>query len=361
MEGFFILLPFCPIFASMATQHFFFDDIALCTALQSHIKDASKTFILTDSNVAEAVLPRILANLPDADQIEIIEVEPSEESKSIEVATQIWGRLLECNADRKTLLINVGGGVITDLGGFVGSTYKRGIPFINIPTSLMAMTDAAIGGKTGIDFDQFKNVIGTFAEANAILIHPDFISSLPQNEILSGFAEMIKHGIIADQVLFEALENIDDANPDHIALFIERSTNVKVNIVNQDFKESGLRKTLNFGHTIGHAIESVCLNNSPISHGQAVGIGMNVETKLAHSMGLLDESSFLRIQKILTRNYPCSQKFNWDDLLPFLKNDKKNKNGEIHFALPTSIGAAKWDIAINESEIKSAMTDLLIA
>jgi 3-dehydroquinate synthase len=361
MEGFFILPHFYPIFALMAAPTFFHDDLALCQVLKSHIDSASQTFILTDSNIAEHIIPRIIANIPNADAIEIIEVEPGEDSKSIEVASQIWSRLLECNADRKTLIINIGGGVITDLGGFIASTYKRGIRFIHVPTSLMGMTDAAIGGKTGIDFDQFKNVIGTFAEAEAILIQPDFISTLSEKEIRSGFAEMIKHGIIADMALFEALESIENANPDHIALFIEKSAAIKVTIVNHDFKESGIRKTLNFGHTIGHAIESACLLSNPISHGHAIAIGMKIESNIAFATGLLNKNEYDRIQYILGSNYDLTQKFEWPTLLTYLKNDKKNQNDEIHFALPNSIGSAIWDKAVSEKEIKEACAEILIA
>ncbi len=359
MEGFFILLHFYPIFALMAAPTFFKDDKALARELQRHIENASKTFILTDSNVAEAVLPRILANLGASESIEIIEVEPGEDSKSIEVAAQIWGTMLECNADRKALLINIGGGVITDLGGFVASTYKRGIDFIHIPTTLMAMTDAAIGGKTGIDLDLFKNVVGTFAEAKAILVQPDFIETLDENEILSGFAEMIKHGIIADPILFEALEAIEGTNKDHISLFIERSAHVKERIIAQDFKETGLRKTLNFGHTIGHAIESVSLNSSPISHGYAVGLGMQVEISLAFNKGIVNSNDYTRIQKLLSLHFPKKQKFNWEELLTYLKNDKKNEMDEIRFALPNALGSASWDISANDLEIKAAMGELI--
>jgi 3-dehydroquinate synthase len=359
MEGFFILLHFYPIFALMAAPIFFKDDNSLANALQSHIENASKTFILTDSNVADAVLPRILSNLFASENIEIIEVEPGEDSKSIEVAIQIWRSLLECNADRKTLLLNIGGGVITDLGGFVASTYKRGIDFIHIPTSLMAMTDAAIGGKTGIDHDQFKNVVGTFAEAKAILIQPDFISTLDESEILSGFAEMIKHGIIADPILFEALEAIEGTNKDHISLFIERSALIKESIIRKDFNETGLRKTLNFGHTIGHAIESASLNSSPLSHGYAVGLGMQVEISLAFNKGIVNSNDYTRIQKLLSLHFPKKQKFNWEELLTYLKNDKKNEKDELRFALPNALGSASWDIAANELEIQAAMGELI--
>lgn len=343
----------------MANPSFFNDDVALCERLQFHISRASQTFILTDSNVAEAIVPRIIGNLQDADRIEIIEVEPGEDSKSLEVAAQIWESLLECNADRKTLLINIGGGVITDLGGFVASTYKRGISFVHIPTSLMAMTDAAIGGKTGIDLSHFKNVVGTFAEATDILIQPNFIDSLPQNEIKSGMAEMIKHGIIADKTLFEALETIEDANPSHISLFIQRSADVKVKIVAEDFQESGLRKTLNFGHTIGHAIESVCLDKTPIAHGVAVGIGMQIESILANDLGLISSGELSRILQLLENYYPISFQLNWNELLVYLKNDKKNENDSILFALPNGIGSAQWNVKADENQIKKAAKSII--
>jgi 3-dehydroquinate synthase len=202
-------------------------------------------------------------------------------------------------------------------------------------------------------------VVGTFAEANAILVQPDYIETLDDNEILSGFAEMIKHSIIADSILFEALETIEDLNKDHIALFIERSALIKQNIITQDFKETGLRKNLNFGHTIGHAIESISLKSSPLTHGYAIGIGMQIEMKIAQNKGLIAKSDFERIQKKLEIHFPITEKYNWNELLAFLKNDKKNVNDEIRCALPNALGSAIWDIPVSELEIKEAMKGLI--
>ena len=242
----------------------------------------SKLFILVDENTHEYCLPTVLGNLETEIPFEIIEIEAGEELKTIETATQLWEILSEFEADRKSLLLNLGGGVITDLGGFVASTYKRGIPFINLPTTLLGMCDASIGGKTGIDHQFLKNIVGTFAEPQQIFVYPDFLRTLPFVELRSGFAEMLKHGLIADEKHWKDLSSIENLNPESIYPFIETSMKIKQNVVEIDFKEQNIRKTLNFGHTIGHAVESLFLQaNQLIPHGEAVALGMICETHLS--------------------------------------------------------------------------------
>lgn len=321
--------------------------------------NASKLFILTDSNVQDAVLPDLLQLIHPDKQVEIFEIEAGEESKNLEIASQIWSGLLESNADRHSVILNIGGGVVTDLGGFIASIYKRGIPFVHIPTSVMAMCDAAIGGKTGIDFNFYKNAIGTFCEPLATLIYPHFIKTLPPSELKSGYAEMLKHAVIADSQLFTALESIEIDNADHIALFIERSATIKHEIVSSDFLEKGRRKILNFGHTIGHALESCMLEKgAPISHGHAVALGMLAESALAAQIGSLLQSEYFKIQSIIEANYPKPSGIHFEEIISFIRNDKKNKKSQILFALPDGLGNAQWDIFISEQDIQTVFEDL---
>lgn len=320
---------------------------------------ASNLYIITDSNVQESVLPDLLPLIHPDKQVEIFEVEPGEESKSIEIASQVWSGLLESNADRHSVILNIGGGVVTDLGGFIASIYKRGIPFIHIPTSVMAMCDAAIGGKMGIDFNFNKNAIGTFCEPFAVLIYPHFIRTLPVIELKSGYAEMLKHAVIADSQLFTALESIEVDNADHIALFIERSATIKQDIVTEDFLEKGRRKILNFGHTIGHALESCMLEKgAPLTHGHAVALGMLAESALATQIGCLSQDEYFKVKNIIEMHYPKPKGLHFEDIIGYVRNDKKNKGKQILFALPDGLGNAQWDISISEQDIQTVIEDL---
>ncbi len=320
----------------------------------------SKIFLLTDSNVAEQCLDILLPIFEKPSEIEILEIEPGEQSKAPEIALQIIEQLLESEVDRKALLINFGGGVVSDLGGFIASIYKRGISFVNIPTSLMGMCDASIGGKTGIDFLHYKNVIGSFAQPKAVIVYPPFISSLPKEELLSGYAEMVKHAIIADSRLFEALETIEPTDADHVSLFIERSAQIKQEIVEKDYLEKGLRKILNFGHTIGHAVESYFLENeTPISHGHAVALGMRVEAYVAYLKGHLPIDQLMRIRQLIQLPFPLPRKIYWEDLVKYLIQDKKNNGKQILIAIPASLGTCAWDIAVTEEDLRSAWEEEL--
>ena len=232
------------------------------TSLNEYISqlNPSKIFILVDENTHNHCLPILLPNLETDAPFEVIEIEAGEENKNIGTATQLWEIFSEMEADRKSLLINLGGGVVTDLGGFVASTYKRGIRFINLPTTLLAMCDASIGGKTGIDHQYLKNVIGTFALPEAILFYPKFLDTLKFEELRSGFAEMLKHGLIADEKHWNDLISLEKIAPQFIEPFIQRSMEIKQDVVSKDFREQNIRKNLNFGHTIGHAVESLFRN-----------------------------------------------------------------------------------------------------
>ena len=318
----------------------------------------SKLFILVDENTHEYCLPTVLGNLETEIPFEIIEIEAGEELKTIETATQLWEILSEFEADRKSLMLNLGGGVITDLGGFVASTYKRGIPFINVPTTLLGMCDASIGGKTGIDHQFLKNIVGTFAEPQQIFVYPDFLQTLPFVEIRSGFAEMLKHGLIADEKHWKDLSSIENLNPESIYPFIETSMKIKQNVVEIDFKEQNIRKTLNFGHTIGHAVESLFLqSNQLIPHGEAVALGMICETHLSCLENLINAETEEEIIKKIRKFYPFIpiNAFSTEQLLALMKNDKKNSDGKISFALIDKIGNCQFDCAVSGENIISAL------
>ncbi|OWK74137.1 3-dehydroquinate synthase [Flavobacteriaceae bacterium JJC] len=318
----------------------------------------SQLFILVDEHTHEYCLPTLLGNLETEIPFEIIEIEAGEELKTIETATQLWEILSEFEADRKSLMINLGGGVITDLGGFVASTYKRGIKFINLPTTLLGMCDASIGGKTGIDHQFLKNVIGTFAEPEQIFVYPDFLLTLPFEELRSGFAEMLKHGLIADEKHWTDLISIDHLTPENIFPFIETSMKIKQKVVEMDFKEQNIRKTLNFGHTIGHALESLFLQrNQQIPHGEAVALGMICETRLSFLENLISEETSNEIIRNITKFYPYIpiDSFATADIIGLMKNDKKNTDGNISFSLIDKIGSCKFDCSVPEQNIVSTL------
>lgn len=318
----------------------------------------SKIFILVDENTHEYCLPALLGNLETDLAFEILEIEPGEEMKNIQTANQLWEILTEMQADRKALVINLGGGVITDMGGFVASTYKRGVQFINIPTTLLSMCDASIGGKTGIDLMHYKNMVGTFTFPEQIFVYPKFLETLPYKELRSGFAEMLKHGLIADKKHWENLINISKLDANAVVPHIETSMEIKQDVVQQDFQEKNIRKTLNFGHTIGHAIESLCLSQgNPVLHGEAVAMGMITETHLSFSEGLISEEDCTIIIENIQKYYPYLDisDFKDEDIFELLINDKKNTDNKINFSLISGIGSCTFDYQCSKKGIASSI------
>lgn len=317
----------------------------------------SKLLLLTDENTEEYCLPIVLGNLTTEIPYEIISIEAGETHKNIATATQLWEIFSEFEVDRNALLLNVGGGVITDLGGFVASTYKRGFKFVNLPTTLLSMVDASIGGKTGIDHQFYKNIIGTFTFPEKIFVYPDFLRTLPFIELRSGFAEMLKHGLIASQQHWDDLKNTG-LSVGEVAPFIGDSMQIKQDVVEADFKEQNLRKTLNFGHTVGHAIESLFLqNNTPIPHGEAVAAGIIMEAFLSLKTGLLHNNAFEEVKTILTKFYPKLpiEKLNDKDILEVMKNDKKNFEGKIKFSLIDAIGHCQYNCEVSDKLVVAAL------
>ncbi|MDG4651216.1 3-dehydroquinate synthase [Chryseobacterium arthrosphaerae] len=319
-----------------------------------HDKKFSKIFILVDENTHEYCLPVLLGNMETDLGFEILEIEAGEEMKNIQTANQLWEILTEMQADRKALVINLGGGVITDMGGFVASTYKRGIKFINIPTTLLSMCDASIGGKTGIDLMHYKNMVGTFAFPEQIFIYPKFLETLPFKELRSGFAEMLKHGLIADKNHWDQLIQIHKLEVETVIPHIQTSMNIKQDVVEKDFHESNIRKTLNFGHTIGHAVESLCLQQeNPILHGEAVAMGMITEAHLAYLENLISEEDAKMIIENIQRYYPYLDisDFKDEDITALLLNDKKNADSKINFSLLTEVGSCNYDHQCSQKNI----------
>ncbi|MGE8553291.1 MAG: 3-dehydroquinate synthase [Chryseobacterium jejuense] len=324
-----------------------------------HEKTFSKIFILVDENTHEYCLPVLLGNMETDLGFEILEIEAGEEMKNIQTANQLWEILTEMQADRKALVINLGGGVITDMGGFVASTYKRGIKFINIPTTLLSMCDASIGGKTGIDLMHYKNMVGTFAFPEQIFIYPKFLETLPFKELRSGFAEMLKHGLIADKAHWNQLIQLHKLDVEAVAPYIQNSMDIKQDVVEKDFHESNIRKTLNFGHTIGHAVESLCLQQeNPILHGEAVAMGMICEAHLAYLENLLSEEDSKVIIENIQRYYPYLDisDFKDEDITALLLNDKKNVDSKINFSLLTGIGECNYDYQCNQKNIIESLS-----
>ncbi|SMO44958.1 3-dehydroquinate synthase [Chryseobacterium rhizoplanae] len=324
-----------------------------------HEKSFSKIFILVDENTHEYCLPILLGNMETDLGFEILEIEAGEEMKNIQTANQLWEILTEMQADRKALVINLGGGVITDMGGFVASTYKRGIQFINIPTTLLSMCDASIGGKTGIDLMHYKNMVGTFAFPEQIFIFPKFLETLPFKELRSGFAEMLKHGLIADKNHWDQLIQVRKLEVETVIPHIQTSMNIKQDVVDKDFHEQNIRKTLNFGHTIGHAVESLCLQQgNPILHGEAVAMGMIAEAHLAYLENLISETEADMVIENVQRYYPYLDisDFKDEDITALLLNDKKNTDSKINFSLLSGIGSCTYDHQCSQENILESLS-----
>ncbi len=319
-------------------------------------------FIIVDTHSNEYCLPHFLPELATEIPIEIIEFESGESSKNIETCVQIWNVLTELGADRKSLIINLGGGVVTDLGGFVASTFKRGIDFINIPTTLLAMVDASIGGKNGVDLGTLKNQIGVINNPELVLIDTIFLETLPQNQMRSGLAEMLKHGLIYDKNYWEQFLDLTALDFADFDTLIYRSIEIKNEIVTQDPTENGIRKALNFGHTLGHAIESYFLENEDkkiLLHGEAIAVGMILESYLSMKKNLIAEADYLQIKKSINAIFDTIV-FEESDINPILElliHDKKNEYGTIQFALLDGIGKIKINQTAEKELIIQAFND----
>jgi 3-dehydroquinate synthase len=315
-----------------------------------------KKVLVADDNTSEACLSFLISNFDALSKAEIVVLPVGEENKTLSIVANVWEILSEYNIGRHDLIINVGGGLVTDMGGFIASCYKRGMEFINIPTSLLGMVDASIGGKTGFNLGSFKNQIGLFNNPKAVYIDTFFLSTLPDDQLISGYAEMIKHGLIHSRELFDAvmcqLEDPKDLSDELLKLCIA----VKNEVVLKDPLESGPRKKLNFGHTIGHVIEGFMIASGEITHGHAIAIGMILESLVSHRKELLSEADFIKIESSILAHFALPT-FSNDDIgamTALLCNDKKNRGDKILSCLLTSIGTCIYDQEISEQDVTEA-------
>jgi 3-dehydroquinate synthase len=322
----------------------------------------SNLFIIVDNNTEEFCLSKFLPYLATDLTIEIIEFEAGEPHKNIETCVQLWNVLTELGADRKSIVINLGGGVVTDLGGFVASTFKRGIDFIHIPTTLLSMVDASVGGKNGVDLGNLKNQIGVINVPKMVLIDTQYLETLSKNEMRSGLAEMLKHGLIYDKGYWEKfldLKAIDFADFDEL---IYRSVEIKNVIVTEDPTEKNIRKALNFGHTLGHAIESYFLENenkTNLLHGEAIAVGMILESYISLRKNLINQQEYNQIKSTIKSIYDAVI-FDENDIAPIIElliHDKKNEYGNIQFALIDGIGKIKINQSVENELILKAFED----
>lgn len=319
----------------------------------------SKVFILTDTNTHNYCLPYFKEKISIAIQLEVLTISEGELHKTITTCVTLWETLSEKNADRKTLLINLGGGVVTDLGGFVASTYKRGIEFINIPTSLLAMVDASVGGKNGVDLGVIKNQVGIIRNPKCVIIDTHFLTTLPKEQITSGFAEMLKHGLITSEEYWQRTRAFNFENTSETDALIWDSVLIKNNVVTEDPTEQGLRKTLNYGHTLGHAIESYCLehsNKKTLLHGEAIAIGLILATYLSVELLSFPKQKMNEITTTILHHFPkvTFTEIDIEEIIKLLIYDKKNSNGKVLFVLLHAIGKHKVNCEVPNDLIYKA-------
>jgi len=303
----------------------------------------SKVFVIVDANTKQFCLSLLNSKLNTKFNLEVLEIKEGEIHKNIDTCVFLWNQLSEKGADRNSIILNLGGGVITDLGGFVASTFKRGIKFINIPTSLLAMVDASVGGKNGVDLGVLKNQVGVINTPEMVLIDTIFLKTLAKDQIISGYAEMLKHGLIHSEAYWKDVKTFDVTNNSSTEALVWESIKIKNKIVLQDPFEKNIRKTLNFGHTLGHAIESYCLENEnkqDLLHGEAIAVGMILAAYISGKLVSLSQNTLSDISETITKFY-TKVKFSSEEIesiIELLKYDKKNSNGKVLFVLLSSIG-----------------------
>lgn len=313
-------------------------------------------FVLCDSNTAGFCFP-VLQNVI-TNQIQLITIPADEKGKAIESCNIIWEHLTKSYADRSSLLINLGGGMITDIGGFAAATYKRGIHFVNIPTTLLAMVDASAGGKTGINFQSYKNQIGVFANPELVVIDNIFLKTLPVRELRSAYAEIIKHFLIADRDAFQSL-----LKPYEESYFTHQDTiiyniSIKKKFTDADPYDMTIRKALNFGHTVGHAIESLMMGNiNPLLHGEAIAMGLVAESYISYKLGKISLTELKEIEIAVCKwfKFPEIEETNIYQCIQLMKHDKKNDSGKVKFTLLQGIGNYCIDQSVEESIIAEAI------
>lgn len=321
--------------------------------LQPVLGDFPKVFVLVDENTARFCLPVLMGKVGDIDVTNTISIPCGEEYKTLKTVSFIWEKLTEMGASRDSLLLNLGGGVITDMGGFAASTFKRGMHFINIPTTLLGQVDAALGGKTGVDFQEFKNHIGTFSNPEAVIVDPVFLETLDDLQWKSGFAEVLKYGFIMDKSLLDLIGDRSYREiKDDLEGIIVKSAQDKIKIVEEDGLETGLRKILNFGHTAGHALETWFLKNgNPVTHGEAVAAGMICEAWISSHFTGFSQDDLQELINIIDKSFerlsfPASV---FDELLQLTRQDKKVRGNLSRYSLLKTCGESVFDIPVSDS------------
>jgi 3-dehydroquinate synthase len=319
----------------------------------------SKIFILTDTNAQNYCIPHLIKKLPVSAGFQIIVIPAGEPSKTIHSCLKVWEELSRSGADRKSLLINLGGGVVSDLGGFVASAFKRGIPFINIPTTLLAMVDASVGGKNGVDLGTLKNQIGVIRNPQSVIVDVEFLKTLPDEQITSGYAEMLKHGLIHSEAYWNKVAKFDLENISEAKKLIWESIEIKNDVVTEDPTEENLRKTLNYGHTLGHAIESYLLDHPSkpaLLHGEAIAIGMILATYISSELIAFPKTKLHEITSSILRRFPKTsfKRSDIDAIIALLIYDKKNADGKVFFVLLHDFGNHQTDCQVpNELILKA--------
>lgn len=329
----------------------------LTSFLKDH--DFSKHIVFLDENTHKYCYPVFQKKLENLGiNFHPVIIQSGEEQKNLQTCEYLWDELTSLNTDRKSLVINLSGGVLSDMGGFVASAYKRGVAFINIPTTLLSMVDASVGGKLGVDFKGLKNHIGLFKNPLQVFIYPGFLKTLSNRELLSGFAEILKHGLIADNTYFNRVK--DAGNPLEIEQeqwkdFVSESVEIKNRIVEADPREANQRKILNFGHTAGHAIESWSFEtDEPLIHGEAIAIGMIIELYLSGVKLGLSEDTVSEVTDFIFEHFPYYSEIHnasTAQLINIMRQDKKNRHGNILFTLLEEPGKARYDIPVTEQDI----------
>lgn len=325
--------------------------------------DAPQVIVVTDTNTAQLVLPVLAADSGTIAQAHVITVPAGDANKNLDSLTSLWNHLSAIQATRRTVVVNLGGGMVSDLSGFAAASYKRGIKCVNIPTTVLAAVDASVGGKTGINFNGLKNQIGAFSEPEAVIISSIFFNTLPLQEVLSGYAEMIKHGLLESEATLDKLLAYSPVYPEFdseaILPLIEASVGVKARIVAQDPTEKGLRKALNLGHTIGHAFESYSyVRNSPVAHGYAVAWGLVVELVLSHMQLGFSSETLRKVAVYVHENYGAYEITckDYPALFEAMRQDKKNSSADqINFTLLEAVGKPRIDCIASEKEIATAL------
>lgn len=318
----------------------------------------SNIFIFCDENSSRYCLPYLIDHVPMLIGSELIEIESGEQNKTLEICNDVWRTISESNADRNAIIVNLGGGVVCDMGGMIASLYKRGIRFFHIPTTLLSQVDASVGGKLAVDLDGCKNQIGLFKNPDIVLVDPEFLKTLPERHWVSGMAEVYKHALIADADYWRFLSQLDLQNETYLTTLLHKSISIKNDIVLQDWEEKGLRKILNFGHTVGHAVESNALKDGgDLLHGEAVAIGMAVETLLSQMTNDLSDDVCRVILVSLKDIFPLNiiEESTLPHLIEWMRHDKKNNNSKIKFTLLKKIGEAEFNKTCSEDQIEKAI------